>query len=147
MSIIEYLKAPKGAKKKSKRRGRGAASGHGKTSCRGHKGQQARGNTKRGKGYEGGQMSLIRRLPKRGFNSKNRIEVQLINLTHLDSLKGIEKITPDTLIEKGIIKKSSLPVKLLANGKITSKVDISVHAASKKAIEAVEKAGGKVVLI
>lgn len=147
MSIVEYLKAPKGANKRTKRRGRGAASGHGKTSCRGHKGQQARGKTKSGKGYEGGQMPLIRRLPKRGFNSKDKIEYQIVNLTHLDSLKNIEKITPEILNEKRIVKRTNLPVKLLANGKINSKVEINVHAASKKAVEAVEKIGGKVVLI
>lgn len=147
MSIIDYLILPKGAKKKTKRRGRGDGSGHGGTSCRGHKGQQARGKTKRTKGFEGGQMSLIRRIPKRGFTNKSRKVYQIVNIKSLKSLPDEGGVTLDFLKAKGLTKNSRLPVKFLGDGKLQKKVDIYAHAFSKKAREAIEAQGGKAILV
>ena len=97
MAIIDYLKQPKGANKRTKRRGLGQGSGHGKTACRGHKGQTARGNTKKYKGVEGGQMPLMRRLPKRGFASQNKKEYQLVSSKELNILSGDKPITPELM--------------------------------------------------
>jgi large subunit ribosomal protein L15 len=147
MSIKDYLVLPKGAKKSKKIRGKGQGSGHGKTSCRGHKGQQARGNTKRYKGFEGGQMPLIRRLPKRGFVNKFKKEYQIVNISSINRLRNVESVTIDVLRNKKLIKKSAVSVKILGTGKISKKLDVHAHAFSKTAKQAIEEAGGKVVLI
>jgi len=147
MGITEYLIVSKGANRKRRRRGKGRGSGHGKTSCRGHKGQKARGMTKRDKGFEGGQMPLIRRLPKRGFINKFRQEYQIVNLSSIKALKEGDQVTPDSLKQKGLIKSSKKPVKILGNGKITKKVDMHAHAFSSSARKMIEDLGGKVVVI
>lgn len=147
MDITDYLILPQGAKKKKKRCGRGDASGHGGTSCRGHKGQKARGKTKRAKGFEGGQMPLLRRIPKRGFVSKFRRVYQIVNIKSLRSYPSEGGVTLDFLKEKGLIKNKRGPVKILGDGKLQKKVDVYAHAFSRRAKEAIEALGGKAVVV
>jgi large subunit ribosomal protein L15 len=139
------LKKPEYIKKK-KRIGCGPGSGHGKTSCKGHKGQKARSGAHFKPGFEGGQMPLQRRVPKRGFNNAQfKEEVQIININDIVRL-GIQEVTPEVLYQKGLIKSQLLPVKLLANGDITSAVKVTVDAVSSSAKVKIEKAGGSVAL-
>ncbi len=147
MAIIDYLKQVKGANKKTKRRGLGQGSGHGKTACRGHKGQTARGNTKKYKGVEGGQMPLARRLPKRGFPSQNKKEYQLVNTKGLNHFSGKEPITPELMKKKGLIKNTRGLIKILNADKLGKKLEVSAHAFSKAAKLAIEQAGGSAVLL
>ncbi len=134
-------------KKKRKRIGRGIGSGHGKTSCRGTKGQLSRSGSSRTPGFEGGQTTFIRRLPKRGFNNtafRKRIEV--VNVDRLSSLNEKE-ITPALLYEKGIIKKKCDGIKILGNGRIDKAITVHADYFSKGAQEKIKAAGGKVVLV
>lgn len=147
---LNTLFANPGSKHNSKRLGRGTGSGLGKTAGKGHKGQRARSGVAI-KAFEGGQMPIIRRLPKRGFNPINRVEVNTINLYDLS--KYIESgridskhITKEILLEKGIIKKFNLPLKLLGKGEYNHASTIEVDFASKRAVEVIEKNGGKVIL-
>lgn len=147
---LNTLFAQPGARKSSKRLGRGTGSGLGKTAGKGHKGQRARSGVAI-KGFEGGQMPIYRRLPKRGFVSMNKVEFNVINLGDLDGFiksgrLNEDKITKEILIEKGIVKKYYLPLKLLAKGEFSYATTIEVDFASEKAIEMVAKKGGKVVL-
>ena len=138
--------------KKSKRIGRGIGSGTGKTSGAGHKGQKARSGVAV-KGFEGGQMPIHRRLPKRGFTNINRVPFVELNLDNIEKLIANKKInnqkaiTSEYLLELGLIKKITSKVKLLAKGEIKSKINIEVSAVSSKARELVEKAGGTVTLL
>ncbi len=140
-----------GARKASMRVGRGIGSGKGKTCGSGHKGQKARSGVAVN-GFEGGQMPIYRRLPKRGFKSLNRKDFQVLNLGRLQSAIDAKKldakkpIDSAVLVETGIVGKLGDGVRLLAKGELTAKVDITVTGASKGAIEAVEKAGGKVTI-
>jgi large subunit ribosomal protein L15 len=146
---LNTLFAQPGSRKTSKRLGRGTGSGLGKTAGKGHKGQRARSGVAI-KAFEGGQMPIIKRLPKRGFNSINRVETNTINLGDLDRFIKAgrldqSKITKDDLIALGIVKKFYLPLKLLAKGELSYSTTIEVDLASAKAIEMVNKVGGKVV--
>jgi large subunit ribosomal protein L15 len=147
MAITDYLVSPKGANKRRKRRGLGRGSGHGRTSCRGNKGQKARGKTKKSKGFEGGQMPLLRRLPKRGFTNIFRREYQVVNLDSLNKFSEADKVDPAALKAKGIIKNAELPTKILGGGSLKKKLEVHTNAFSKSAKEAIEKAGGKAVII
>ncbi len=139
------LKKPEYIKRK-KRIGCGPGSGHGKTSCKGHKGQKARSGAHFKPGFEGGQMPLQRRVPKRGFNNAQfKEEVQIINIKDIERL-GTREINPEVLYNKGMIKSQLLPVKLLANGDIALAVKVTVDAVSSSAKEKIEKAGGSVSL-
>jgi len=145
------LKPSDGSTHNKKRIGRGNASGQGRTAGKGHKGYKSRSGTKAKLHFEGGQTPLARRLPKRGMKifSKSRrykYEYQTVNLSDLSSLK-VSKINADVLFDKGIIKKSDIPVKILGNGSIDKKIEMSFNMFSKSAIEKIEKAGGKVVFI
>jgi large subunit ribosomal protein L15 len=141
------LKPAAGSRKKRKRIGCGPGSGHGKTSTKGHKGTQSRtGNTKHA-WYEGGQMPLQRRLPKRGFTNIFRVGYQVINLGDLDRFDANATVDADALLDKGLIKNVDNKVKLLGDGELKKPLTIKVHAVSKKAKEAVEKAGGQVSLV
>ena len=135
-----------GASKKRKRIGRGPGSGMGKTGGRGIKGQKSRSGVAI-KGYEGGQMPLYQRLPKRGFNKPNRKEYAVVNLgliqKFIDAGKLKGDITEDSLIESGLVRRKLDGIRVLAKGEITAKANITVTGASKGAVEAVEKAGGK----
>jgi len=138
---LHSLKAPKGAHKKRKLLGRGSSSGHGKTSTRGSKGQTSRSGRATYLGFEGGQSPLIRRMPKRGFNSRNAKIYQVVNLESLSKIKDAA-ITPELLWEKGLIKSRNKPVKILGDGELKSAINIKADAFSKSAQEKITKAGG-----
>ncbi len=143
---LNSLKPAKGSTKASKRVGRGIGSGLGKTAGRGHKGQKSRSGGSVRAGFEGGQMPLLRRLPKRGFsNHLFRKDFQIVNLSTLELLK-LKKIDASKLAEKGVVKSAFDPIKILGNGDLTKAIEISASAFSKTAIEKIEKAGGKAIL-
>ena len=141
-----------GSRKKRMRVGRGIGSGKGKTSGRGGKGQTARSGV-RIKGFEGGQMPMHRRLPKRGFNNVFRVEYSEVNLDRIQqaidakSLDAAAAINAETLVKAGVLRRAKAGVRLLGRGEIKAKINIEVHGASKSAIEAVEKAGGSVKIL
>ncbi|HHW03516.1 MAG TPA: 50S ribosomal protein L15 [Thermoanaerobacterales bacterium] len=136
-----------GSTKKEKRVGRGIGSGHGKTSTRGHKGQNARSGGGVRPGFEGGQMPLYRRLPKRGFTNIFKKEFAIINVEDLNSFEENTRVTPELLIKKGILKNIKDGVKVLGEGELKVKVDVEAHAFSKSAKEKIEAAGGKAEVI
>ena len=148
---LNELQDNDGARKAPMRVGRGIGSGKGKTCGSGHKGQKARSGVAVN-GFEGGQMPIYRRLPKRGFKSLNRKDFQVLNLGRLQSAIDAKKLDAKKpidvamLVEAGIVGKVVDGVRLLAKGELTAKVDLTVTGASKGAIEAVEKAGGKVTV-
>lgn len=149
---IHNIGAPKGANRNKKRVGRGPGSGHGKTSTRGHKGQKSRSGYSGRAGFEGGQMPLQRRLPKRGFTNvfkKEWVEVKLSELAN--RFDADEPITPDGMVERGLIKKGRLArfegVVVLGGGELTKALDISAHRFTKSAREKIEAAGGKATLL
>lgn len=141
------LKPAEGSRKKCKRVGRGIGSGHGKTSCKGHKGQKARSGGNKGPGFEGGQMPLQRRLPKRGFKNNFAIEYAIVNLKEIDRIEGVDIITADLLFEKGIIKKLQDGLKILGEGALRRPVTIQADAFSASALEKISAAGGKAEVI
>ena len=143
---LHNLKAPKGSHKRRKLLGRGSSSGHGKTSTRGSKGQTSRAGRHFYLGFEGGQTPLIRRVPKRGFNSQNKKEFQIVNLKDLERIKE-QKITLELLVGKGLIKNKDKLVKILGEGEIKNPIAIQTHAISRKAAEKIKAAGGTVELI
>ncbi len=128
------------------RRGRGHGSGNGKTAGKGHKGQKARSGAPR-LGFEGGQMPLYRRIPKRGFTNINSKEIVAINLDKLEVFDNDTTVTVEALIEKGVIKKACDGVKILGNGELTKKLNVQVNAFSKSAKEKIEALGGKAEVI
>jgi large subunit ribosomal protein L15 len=144
---IEDIRPAEGSTKNKKRVGRGVGSGHGKTSCKGHKGQKARSGGTKGAGFEGGQMPLQRRVPKRGFKNIFKKEYAIVNLDIIDALKDDVVITPELLIEKGVIKKMKDGLKVLANGSIQRPVTIKANAFSTSAAAKIEAAGGKTEVI
>lgn len=145
---IELLKAPEGSNKKRNRVGRGPGSGNGKTSGRGHKGQNSRKGGGVRIGFEGGQTPLYRRLPKRGFgNDRFKVDYNEVNVSLLNIFQDGQVVTIEEMKKAGIINYSRLPVKILANGDLTKKLEISAHKFSKAAVEKIEKLGGKTVVI
>ena len=140
---IEDLKPAPGSTKKTKRVGRGIGSGHGKTSCKGHKGQKARSGGPKGPAFEGGQMPLQRRLPKRGFKNRFTIEYAIVNLKDISKMEGTDVITAETLIEQGIVKDLKNGLKILGEGEIKRPLTIKAHAFSASAIAKIAAAGGK----
>lgn len=146
---LHTLKPAEGATGREKRIARGEGSGHGGTSTRGHKGAQSRSGYSRKIGFEGGQMPIQRRLPKFGFNNPNRVEYKAINLSSLQALSektGIDTITVDVLIENGLVSKRDL-VKILGNGELQAKLNVTAHAFSKSAIAKIEAAQGSTTII
>jgi large subunit ribosomal protein L15 len=144
--ILGELKPPQGARKKRKRVGRGIGSGHGKTACRGSKGQNARAGRGTKAGFEGGQMPLQRRLPKRGFRSPFRKEFSIIHVGDLNRFPKDSVVEPELLCQSGLLKKTDR-VKLLSDGELQHPLTIRVHQASKAAIKKVEAASGRVEVI
>lgn len=140
---LHNLSAPRGATKARKRKGRGPGSGVGKTAGRGHKGQRARAGGRVRPGFEGGQMPLIRRLPKRGFTSPFREPNQVVNLKHLDRVAGTD-VTPDTLKAAGLVERADASIKLLAVGEATRAYAVRGCAVSGGARAKIEKAGGSI---
>jgi large subunit ribosomal protein L15 len=147
MIKIEDLKPALGKSRKVKRVGRGIGSGHGKTSCRGHKGQKARSGGTKGPGFEGGQMPLQRRLPKRGFKNRFKINYAVINLKDLSTLEGLDLITPEVLVERGIIKDLKDGLKVLGEGEIHRAFMIKADAFSASALSKIAASGGKAEII
>ncbi len=141
---LSNLKPAEGSVKNKKRVGRGQGSGRGGTSTRGHKGAQSRSGYKRKIGFEGGQMPLYRRVPKFGFKNINRKEYAAINISTLQQLaddKGITVVTKEVLVENGLAHKNDL-IKILGNGELKAKVEVTVDAFSKSAVAAIEAQGG-----
>jgi large subunit ribosomal protein L15 len=138
---LSNIRAPKKASENRKRVGRGMGSGMGKTSTRGHKGQRSRSGSRMIRGFEGGQMPLHRRMPKRGFTNIFRQEYSIVNLERLASL-GETTITPDVLRKAGIIS-TKRPVKILGDGDLSKALTVQAHKFSKSAQEKITKAGGK----
>ena len=145
MSELSNLKAPVGAVRKKKRVGRGESSGQGKTAGVGHKGQKARqGKGKPKRGFEGGQMPLARRLPKRGFISRNRVVYAIINVGQLNEIEANSEVDIHFLRARGMIKKGPNLLKVLGDGELTTPLKVSAHKFSKKATDIITAAGGEV---
>jgi large subunit ribosomal protein L15 len=143
---LSGLRPPAGQKKSRKRIGRGMGSGHGKTSTRGHKGQHAGTGFSQKRGFEGGQMPLHRRLPKRGFTNIFKKQFAIVNLGRLEKLEG-DTFNADRLIELGAIRKLGDGLKILGTGQLTRKITVEAHHFSKSALEKIQKAGGKAQVI
>lgn len=149
MKLHDLRPAP-GSKKNKKRVGRGMASGHGKTSGRGMKGQNARSGGGKGPYFEGGQLPLVRRLPfRRGFTNIHRVEYKPVNVERLQAVFGDagQEVTPEALVEAGIIKRSDKAVAILGQGEITSALTVKAHRFSQSAKEKIEVAGGSVEVL
>ena len=146
---LSNLRAPKKANTGKKRVGRGMGSGMGKTSTRGHKGQRSRSGSHMMRGFEGGQMPLHRRLPKRGFTNIFRTEYSVVNLSRIAELQaeGHSELTLESFASKGLLKKRNGLVKVLGDGELTAAVTVHAHKFSKSAMEKIEKAGGKAILV
>jgi large subunit ribosomal protein L15 len=138
---LSTIRAPRKASEKKKRVGRGMGSGMGKTSARGHKGQRSRSGSRLLRGFEGGQMPLHRRLPKRGFTNIFREEYAVVNLDRLEAL-GETEITPEVLKKAGVVH-TKKPIKILGNGELKTAITVRAHKFSKTAQEKITKAGGK----
>ena len=141
---ISDIGMPRGANRSRKRRGRGTGSGHGKTSCKGHKGSKARSGGHGGPrlGFEGGQMPLIRRIPKRGFTNKFKRMFQVVNINALNGFDANAVIGPKELTAKNLIKNEAQSVKILGDGELTRPLTVKANSFSKSAIEKIKKAGG-----
>ena len=144
---IGTLRPPKGASKRSKRVGQGMGSGHGKTATRGSKGQRSRAGMRMRPGFEGGQMPLHRRLPKRGFTNIFHKTYAVVNLKDLEDFKPEAKITPETLVACGMVKQLGAGLKILGDGDMKCPLHVSAHLFSKSALEKIQKAGGKAEVI
>ena len=142
---LEELKPSQGSRKKSKRVGKGPGSGSGKTASKGHKGQKARSGGVKGPGFEGGQMPLQRRLPKRGFTNIFRKEYAVVNLRDLAALSGT--ITPETMMEQGLVRNPKDGIKILGVGELKSGIIVRAHKFSKSAMDKIQAAGGKAEVI
>jgi len=143
---LSALKPPAGQKHTRKRIGRGMGSGHGKTATRGSKGQHAGTGFSQKRGFEGGQMPLHRRLPKRGFTNIFKKQYAIVNLDRLEKLEG-DSFTPDHLLERGVVKKLHEGLKVLGSGQLTRRIRVEAHLFSKSALEKIQAAGGEAVVI
>ncbi len=143
---LNELKPTPGSRRGRKRLGCGVGSGHGKTAGRGHKGQKSRTGGKIARGFEGGQMPLIRRVPKRGFTSRARTPWQVVNVGQLERFEAGAHVDAAALYEAGLIRNAVDPVKLLGQGELSKKLEIAVAAASAQAASKVEAAGGSLKL-
>jgi large subunit ribosomal protein L15 len=142
MNLADLRPAP-GAVKKRKRVGRGPGSGHGKTSTRGHKGRKSRSGGSSPPGYEGGQMPLQRRLPKRGFRNPGRRDFAIVNLAQLDSrFEAGATVDPELLVSTGLVSRRGVEVKVLGNGKLSKALTVKAHRFSQSARDAIAAAGG-----
>ncbi|MFQ5520174.1 MAG: 50S ribosomal protein L15 [Candidatus Methylomirabilia bacterium] len=144
---LDQLRLAPGARRRPKRVGRGPGSGHGKTAGKGHKGQRARSGGVKGGGYEGGQMPLYRRVPKRGFVPRARVVYAVVNLKDLRPFAAGSVVDPERLVEARLIKKADRRVKVLAEGEVTHALTLKIHAVSVSAKQKIEKAGGRVEVL
>lgn len=142
---LNEMQPSEGSRKERMRRGRGVSAGNGKTSGRGQKGQKARSKTR--VGFEGGQMPLYRRIPKRGFTNINRKEFAIVNLASLNKFDEGADVTPTALVEAGLVKNEKSGVKILGNGSVTKKLTVHANKFSNAAVAAIEAAGGKTEVI
>ena len=140
--ILSNLKVPKGAAKRKKIVGRGNGSGHGKTSCRGSKGQGSRSGGGVRRGFEGGQMPLYRRVPKRGFTNRSREKISIINIEKLNCFEDGSVVSLEHFIEKGLLKSRDALVKILGVGELKKKLNIEAHSFSESAVKKIRDAGG-----
>jgi large subunit ribosomal protein L15 len=150
--VLSNLKRAEGSRRRVKRIGRGQGSGHGGTATRGHKGEGARSGTHDRPWFEGGQMPLVRRVPKFGFHSPFRVSYQVVNLADLSKAVGSGKlqakgITPESLLASGLVSRKSMPVKILGTGEIAQAVEVSAHAFSASAAKKIATAGGSTTVI
>lgn len=143
---LSTLRKPRKSTEKPKRVGRGMGSGMGKTSTRGHKGQRSRSGSRMMRGFEGGQMPLHRRIPKRGFANIFRVEYSIVSLERIAAL-GEKTVTPEVLREAGVVRRASDRIKILGDGELKSAVTVRAHKFSKSAQEKITKAGGKIEII
>jgi len=144
---LHELASTEGSRSKSFRVGRGVGSGNGKTSGKGQKGQNSRSGGGTRLGFEGGQLPIYRRIPKHGFTNANRVEFAIVNVSSLNRFEDGTIVTPALLVESGLVRKEYDGIKVLGNGEITKKLTVQANKFSKSAIEAIEKAGGKVEVI
>ncbi|MBT2689939.1 50S ribosomal protein L15 [Bacillus sp. ISL-47] len=144
---LHELKPAEGSRQERKRKGRGIGSGNGKTAGKGHKGQNARSGGGVRPGFEGGQTPLFQRLPKRGFTNINRKEYAVVNLDALNRFEDGAEVTPELLIETGVVSNEKAGIKILAKGKVEKKLTVKAHKFSSAAKEAIEAAGGKTEVI
>ncbi|NJN69500.1 MAG: 50S ribosomal protein L15 [Nitrospira sp.] len=144
---LHELAPARGAKKRRKRIGRGPGSGHGKTATKGHKGILARSGGGKRPGFEGGQMPLVRRLPKFGFTNPSRVEYAIVNLTSFVDWTGSETITPQVMVDAGLVKRKKRPIKILGNGELKKPLVVQAHKFSKSAEAKIQAAGGRVEVI
>jgi large subunit ribosomal protein L15 len=144
---LHEMKYNEGARHTTKRLGRGQGSGQGKTAGKGHKGQNARSGGGVAIGFEGGQTPFFKSMPKRGFTNFNRVEYAVVNLSDLNRFEDGTTVTPELLKQAGIVKKQLDGIKVLGNGKLQKKVNVTCNKISKSAQAAIEKAGGKVEVI
>lgn len=144
---LHELKYTEGARRESKRIGRGHGSGNGKTAGKGNKGQNARSGGGVRLGFEGGQTPLYRRIPKRGFTNHTRVEYAIVNVEALNRFEAGTNVTPELLIETGLVGKELNGVKILGNGELTVSLNVKAHKFSKSAAEMIEKAGGTTEVI
>jgi large subunit ribosomal protein L15 len=142
MRLSDLSPAP-GSRRKKKRVGRGIGSGHGKTSCKGHKGQKSRSGGGTKAGFEGGQMPLQRRLPKRGFTNIFQKRYAVVNLSAINNIKE-NTVTPEVLVAEGLVKNKKIMIKILGKGKITRPVTVKAHAFSASAKDKIIKAQGSI---
>jgi large subunit ribosomal protein L15 len=146
MNLHNLAPAP-GSKKRRKRIGRGPGSGHGKTATKGHKGILARSGGGKRPGFEGGQMPLVRRLPKFGFTNPSRVEYAIVNLKSLEKWVGDGVITPQAMVDAGLVKRKRLPIKILGVGELKKALVIQAHKFSNSAQSKIQAAGGRVEVI
>ena len=144
---LHNLSPKKGSTKDRKRVGRGPGSGNGKTAGRGHKGQGSRSGTKQKRNFEGGQMPLVRRLPKRGFTNIFRTEFAIVNVGQLERFPAGSEITPELLLAEGVVSKLRDGLKILGDGALTRNLVVKAHKFSKKALEVIQSAGGRCEVI
>jgi len=146
MITLANLKPAKGATKKRKRVGRGPGSGLGKTAGRGMNGQKSRSGYARKRGFEGGQMPLVRRIPKRGFTNIFKERFNVVNVGDLEK-SGLDELNIEVLLEKKIIRDKRLKLKILGDGDLSRKIKVTAHKFSKSAVQKIEKSGGEVVVL
>lgn len=144
---LHELSPAAGSRQERKRVGRGTSSGMGKTSGRGHKGQNSRSGGGVRPGFEGGQNPLYRRLPKRGFTNPTRKEYAIVNIEDLNNFAADTEVTPEFLFENGIVKNAKSGIKILGNGEVTVKLTVKANKFSQSAVEKIEAAGGKIEVI
>jgi large subunit ribosomal protein L15 len=146
MNLHNLAPAP-GSKKRRKRIGRGPGSGHGKTATKGHKGLLARSGGGKRPGFEGGQMPLVRRLPKFGFTNPSRVEYAIVNLKSFEQWAGEGMVTPQAMVDAGLVKRTRLPIKILGVGELKKPLVVQAHKFSKSAEAKIQAAGGRVEVI